>query len=295
MPFGSAHDELGFVPGNESVPVSPRSFALDCGSAPLVWITDNAKNRIVQFVALSPSELLGSIHVREGFRLRDLALRGCGDLWAILDETEGAIAPIGRLGPGRRLLLTDGANRLYALALFGSQGSLEVSSPGSITQDQPELAGIWRVDAETGIVAAEPGLFVPPVSARDPTWIGVESHDGRTWTVTWSDAAGPLATRELRIRLIGGDGERIPVVAGILPQTRTTTGIAAFVQVSSNRGGRGGDWYLEIPADPRGRIVFERLPEGGAYSDQARHLAFGGDGRLYVMVTDPDGIWILAH
>lgn len=295
VPFGPNRDELGFVPANESIPLSPSSFAIDCGSAPLVWIADNAKDRIVEYVGLPGGELYESIRVREGSRIRDLALRSCGDLWAIVDETKGAIASIGRLGVGRRLLLTGGSDRLSALTLFGTPGSLEVSTPGGLSSRRPGFSGIGRINIDTGVVTPEPGLFVPSVSARDPVWIGVDSADGRTWTVTWSNVDSAMATGDFVINLVNGEGELIPAIANVFPETRTWEGIVARVEVSSDLGGDGGEWYLEIPADPHGRIVFHPLPEGSVEAEQARHLAFDGYLRLYVMVTDRNGIRILAR
>lgn len=83
------------------------------------------------------------------------------------------------------------------------------------------------------------------------------------------------------------------MVAGAKIEAVGVDRVAIFVQISparpddADRFG-GGLWLLEVGTS--GPLVWERLPKGEiSNEEQARHLAAGPDGRVYLMVPTEEG------
>jgi hypothetical protein len=111
--------------------------------------------------------------------------------------------------------------------------------------------------------------------------------------VHWFHYQHQLATGVAPIELVGADGSSAATVAGVRLQGTASDGAVAWVQVPS--AGGGGGWILTVPPDPSSRAVFERLPGGDVATGQVRALGVGTDGRLWLMVTEADGVHLFRR
>lgn len=286
VPFGDRASALGFFPSNESAPLGPSSFAVGRNG---FWIVDNAKSRIVRVDRTG--RIRETIAVQDGFGIHDIIVMD-DELWAIVDETKGVIGQIGSRGAIHPLTVHDEAIAYYPWFLNEAAGKLTAYVLGNIKEEPAGLQGFVSVDQDSGKVDD----FLPgmEIGGGAINFGGFSANKGR-FDVLWYDGAEERARRRVRVQIRRRDGTRIRTIAAPWLEARTRDGVAAYVQVASNRGNKGGAWYLQVPSDPSGALVFEPLPEGDISSDQRRHLAGGEKGHVYLMVTYESGIKIFRR
>jgi hypothetical protein len=285
VPFGPAPRTLGSEPGDASGPRGPTSFAVVGGAAPSVWVTDPVKQRLVRY-SLADGSVLDAVHLPGHVPLGDLVATGGADaeVWAVLDGPRGLLAPVSSEGLGPAITIRDGGVRYEVDALLADRGRVVAQVRGQGD------AGFGRLRTADGRVARwEPG-------ARAGGAVSVDlDTSGDDLEVHWFHYQHQLATAAAAIELRSGEGEPMPSVAGVRLQGTAPDGAIAWVRVSSAKSGKGGDWILAVPPDPSAPLLFERLPRGDVVADQVRTLAVGPDGRLWLMVTDADGIHLFRR
>jgi hypothetical protein len=283
VPFGPAPRKLGFETANEAAPRGPTSFAVLGGSTPSVWIADPVKERLMRY-SLADGSVLDAIHVPGHAPLGDLVATGGTDpqVWAVLDGRRGTIAAVSPGGLGDPVTVRDAGVRYEVDGLLTDHDRLvaEVRGGGD--------TGLGRLSTGDGRVARwEPGVRAGGAVSVDLGTGGGELE------VHWFHYQHQLATGVAPIELVGADGSSTATVAGARLQGTAPDGAIAWVQVSS--GGGGGGWILTVPPDPSARAVFERLPGSDVATGQVRALEVGTDGRLWLMVTEADGVHLFRR
>jgi hypothetical protein len=151
--------------------------------------------------------------------------------------------------------------------------------------------GIARFDPP----ASTSARFLPGVPLSAGTSIALEASSGQDVDLTFTGEAG-VAIRPVHLRLVAtanGRQKEIQMVAGETIEAVGGDRAAIFVQISPASPGDadrfgGGAWLLQLGA--RGPVVWERLPKAEiSNEEQARHLAAGPGGRLYLMVPTKEG------
>jgi hypothetical protein len=287
VPFGPAPRKLGFEAGSGSAPRGPTSFAIPGGAAESVWIADPVKGRIVHY-SLTDGAVLDVIHVPGHEPLGDLVATGGDDpkVWAVLDGPRGVIAAVGAGGLGDPETVRDAGVRYAVDGLLADHGRLVAVVRGA------GETGFGRLRTADGRVARwEPGVRAGGSVSVD---LGTGSGGGEL-EVHWFHYQHQLATGVAPLELEGANASKNATVAVARLQGTAPDGALAWVTAAPAGGGRGSDWILAVPPDPSAAMLFERLPEAGVASDQVRSLAVSPDGRLWLMVTEADGVHLFRR
>lgn len=308
VPFGRRSAELGFRSFHESVNSQPSSFAVAADGS--FWIADRWKERLAHYTRTG--KFLGAVRVarpppdvsigQSHGRIRDVVFAG-GRLYALFDPSGG---PIVRVGPDRAVeyLRPQLQSRsLWVAEIFPTGGALTL------------LVGGF-VNPERGFVDEGPlGYFrwLPPASPERLKGL----PDGTGALIQLQRVASPSGSDqdfELRYVTLAGtfvQPFRVELRTGEPPAGRVLTAevgpgnlipteddVLCYVMLSPSRPEDarrygGGRWLLRLG---RSAVLWERLPDPGIPDEpQARHLAVGPDGVVYLMVAEKRGMRILQR
>jgi hypothetical protein len=307
VPFGKRSNQLGFKRFPESVNSQPSSFAVAADGSFLIM--DRWKERVARYSA--EGEFLGATHVgrppaalsvgsaRE--RVRDIVV-SADRTYALMEPTGGPIVEVRPDGSIEYLRPRLENSELWVAEVFPSQSGVVmlvggfVESESGFVEDGPQ--GFFRfrppglVEPLPGL-PAEPGRWIdlqrPPPSGGDQDFELRFAGPGETTVQPFRVEVRTSAEPEGRsLGAVVGPGNLIPAGGDVV----------MYVMVSPSRPADaarygGGRWLLRLGRSP---VLWERLPEP-AISDetQARHLALGSDGTIYLMVAQKGGVVILRR
>ena len=290
IPFGPRRNQLGFFFDRRtgSLPLLPRSFAVaEDGS---FWILDGIKRRLVHFSRTGEFiEEVGAFQAdRFSPRPKDVAVSS-GRLYVI--EEERGRATLTTIGPQRgrvRTPLKDGSHPVAVSLLLPTAAGLVAHIGGYADPPGTGPTGFARVPFE-----ASPRLL-PGVAIDQRTWVDIRpAGDQDLEFVSWRGTTE--AIQPIHIAVLGGSPRRkISALIGPAIEAVANDGVGIYVRVAPAKPAEaerfgGGAWYLRLGAD-RSPVLWERLPDPAiSAEEQVRHLAAGGDGRMYLMVPDAHG------
>jgi hypothetical protein len=298
--FGDGEDQLGFAePIGGGLNVLPRSFAIDGDGS--IWILDVYKERVAHF---SPrGSYLGSaghLAFSSPWDARDLLWRD-GRLYVLQSSSETVAARVtvvrGREQERPRPITYEGAPAVVYSIVPGTDrliGELHgyAISPGQTLGTGPFG---WVALEVPGSGAAE---LVPGVPT-DGVSIDVRSdRDDADLIEATFRTAEATSIRPIRVELVESAGGVVldPAMA-VFVQGITAATLASVVEIQpakphlAERLG-GGRWLLLVSGDGSSP-VWERLPDHTIRDElQVRHVTVGGDGAIYLMLADRDGVRI---
>jgi hypothetical protein len=293
IPWGDASEQLGLVTDVHRTPIPyvPRSFTIAPDGT--IWILDVVKRRLAHYG--SEGTYLGAIG---GFRFdrfsphpRDVVFSN--DRIYVLEE-HSVIATLVTFGADRSLQRTqplDHGRPVVLELLYPSPTGVAARFDGWADEVGAGPRGIARFDPPGSMFAQ----FLPGVTLSTGPSVALEASSDTDLELTFTGKAG-VAVRPVHLRLVAdleGRQRELPMVAGAKIEAVGVDRVAIFVQISPARPDDaerfgGGLWLLEVGTS--GPLVWERLPKGEiSNEEQARHLAAGPDGRIYVMVPTKEG------
>jgi hypothetical protein len=293
IPFGDATEQLGLVTDVHRTPVPylPRSFAVAPDGT--IWILDVVKRRLAHYGPTGG--YLGAI---EGFKFdrfsphpRDVVFSH-GRIYVL--EESSVVATLVTIRPDRSLQRSrpvDQGRPVVLELLYPSPIGVAARFDGWADEIGAGPRGIARFDPPASTIAR----FLPGVPISTGSSIALEASSDQDIDLTFTGAA-EVGVRPVHFRLVttaDGRQREIPMVAGETIEAVGADRVAIFVRISparpedADRFG-GGQWLLQLGA--RGPMVWERLPTAEiSNEEQARHLAAGADGRIYLMVPTKEG------
>jgi hypothetical protein len=294
IPFGRSVEELGLLTDvrHTAVPLLPRSFAIAPDGS--IWILDVLKHRLAHYT--SAGAYIGQIG---GFKFdrfsphpRDVLFSN-GRMYVL--EDKGVLATLVTVAPNgslHRVQPVDQGKAVVLELLYPSATGVAALLDGWADQAGAGPRGIAMFDPP-GSTSAQ---FLPGVPLWDGGWIALDAPSDQDIDLTFTKAAAPVAVQPVHLKIVtgrGGGTKELGAVAGPTIEGAATDRVAIHVRISpaqpddAERYG-GGSWLLGIGT--RGPIVWERLPTGDVSNEeQARHLAVGPDGRLYLAVPTKEG------
>jgi len=294
--FGAKETELGVHILPEFAPSEP--YALAVAPDETFWIADRWKRRIAHYS--TSGRFLASVPVpldHGRYQLQDVIAIG-GDVIALSVALYGYLLRLSPDGSVTSIHVTFGGQAIALETMFSTPVGLVARTSGfteAMVNAQPHQGplGYVRIDTSTGVATSIPGLPLPDgstisVDQPDPT----SKFDVR-YAEPYMTLVQPMTVRYTR------DGRRTtPCVGG--PEELTIDGddVVSFVSISADipRSDRdGGRWLLRLG---KGSLVWERLPaplDGFDDSAQARHIAVGPDGAIYLMLETKKGVQILQR
>ncbi len=290
IPFGPAAAGLGYR--SAAGPLLPRAFAVDGDGS--LWVLDVAKRRVAHFDPRGA--FLDQVELPPSYSARDLAFAN-GRLWVLFDGPAGGwVAPISnaRVQPPTPAR-ADGARAMLVSLVPGP--SLE---PGPIVVTAGE-------EAVPGSGFQGPAWMAVPGTGQLHPLPGVPVGDGRAIDLSMRGDAGiavgfmggTALAGDLRIGLrVLGAGRKIDAVASARPELALPNALATYVMLSPSQPEDqrrfGGGRYLLVVPNNGTTLRWQRLPNPGIDDAwQARHLAPGPGGELYLMVIEERGVRIL--
>ncbi len=296
LPFGPGENELGFesFAGEDANPIGPSAFAVAADGS--FWIVDEEKNRLVHVDRAGG--FLGSVSgVLDGSRVAqapDLVLAE-GDLFVlgrfgdtfVRVEEGGAIVPI---------RVTLDRQTVFPTSLIGTPEGLYALLEGF--SGDPPIPGVHRIDVRP---AGEDRAIDAIATAVD----GIATIHGVRLSLETGHRLRAEATsrrgaeerrRVIDIRSASG-GERFEGRGRIVELAIGPSSLAAYVEVGPDEDHEGGAWVLQLDdnLEPVGwdHVPANNIEEYFDVSQVGRHLAFGPDGSLYLMLVDLEGLHIL--
>jgi hypothetical protein len=293
IPWGEARDKLGLVTDVHRTPIPylPRSFAVAPDGT--FWILDVVKHRLAHF---GPGgAYLGAVG---GFRFDRFAPSPRDVVFAhgtiyVLEEMQvtATLVSIGGDGVLHRSQPRDQGRPVVLELLYPSPAGVAARFDGWADPVGAGPRGFARFDPPASTVAE----FLPGVPLSEGNSIALEAPSETDMALTFTGKSGEVI-QPIHVRMVAEMNSRqkeIPIIAGETIEAVGRDRAAILVRISPARGAdaerfTGGQWLLEIGT--RGPVVWERLPEAGISNEQqARHLATGPDGRLYLMVPTREG------
>jgi hypothetical protein len=293
IPFGDATDQLGLVTDVHRTPIPylPRSFAI--GPDGSIWILDVVKHRLAHFGPTG--SYLGAIG---GFKFDRFSPRPRDVLFSnrkmyVLEELQLA-ATLVTIGADRSLQRSqpvDQGRPVVLEMLYPSPTGVAARFDGWADEIGAGPRGIARFDPPASTTAR----FLPGVPLPAGYSIALEASSDQDVDLTFTDATA-VTVRPVHLQLVvTADGRHkvIPMVAGEAIEAVGADRVAIFVQISPARPGDadrfgGGQWLFQLGT--RGPVTWERLPTPEiSNEEQARHLAAGPDGRIYLMLPTKEG------
>jgi hypothetical protein len=292
IPFGPAPDRLGLVtdPHRTPIPYLPRSFTV--GPDGSLWILDVVKHRLAHYSAAGGylGEIGGFSFDRFSPHPRDVVFSG-GQMYVVEeDQRRGIVVAVGPHGTMHRTHVEDEGHAVALLLLYPSQPGVAGLVGGYADDPGSGPRGVARF----GPPDPEVVTFLPGVPVGPERWIDLEAPSDDDLDVLFK-RADRESRRPIHISVVpGAQGKAIPGLAGPQVEGILDGAVAAFVRITpaspddAERYG-GGEWVLRIGIDS-GPVLWERLPSAEiSAEEQARHLAAGPDGRLYLMVPTKEG------
>jgi hypothetical protein len=142
--------------------------------------------------------------------------------------------------------------------------------------------------------------FLPGVPLTDGSFLDVrlDRTTGRDLDVRFTTGSD-VVIRPIRIELWTGRGDRairLPSATAIETAAPLPNGLAVYVEIGPVRTQDapfgGGRWLLEV-FDDGSPLVWERLPEPGLSDESTvRDITSTPDGTVYLMVPEPDAMYI---
>jgi hypothetical protein len=295
--FGARAGQLGSIlePG---APSFPKSFTVARDGS--FWILDIVKGRLAHYSRRG--KYLGFLRGGLRFDSNHLTPKDVvfvdGRLYVL--EARG-IAPSAirevRLGGRAHVTsLTQGGRDLILHEFVPNQSRLTAS-----------LYGVWDQRAQPPASSGKPGIVwleipgsgqlhrLPGYPVRDG-WISVAERAHDVIEVRHIRPSGATTTRRIKIEILTREGKRRHALVGPIDSVPLGNSLAVYLTLSSDAGGIGGRWYLQIAAD--GAVeAWEQLPYAtiGDSSNQDRYMTAGPDGVVYYMLADQAGIEIFKR
>jgi hypothetical protein len=300
IPFGRSAEELGLLTDihQTSVPLLPRSFAI--GPDGSIWILDVQKRRLAHYTPAGA--YIGQIGGFKNDSLsphpRDVLFSG-GQMYVLEDEgVVATLVTVGRDGSLDRVQPSDEGKAVVLELLYPSSRGVAALIDGWADPVGAGPRGIATFDPPGSTTAR----FLPGVPLPAGGWISLDAPSDQDVELTFTKAA-TAAVQPVHLKVVaagtGGETKELAAVAGPTIEGVAMDRVAIRVQISpaepddAERYG-GGSWLLGIGT--RGPLEWERLPAGDiSNEEQARHLAVGPDGRLYLMVPTKEGERIYAR
>jgi len=298
IPFSGRAQDLGRMTFPEGPNSQPTSFGVALDGS--IWIDDRWKSRVAHY---SPTgRYLGAIA-----GLRD---RG-DDLVLVSDRVVVLTREVSLSGKGA-LMVWSGPGGMWTQATVNENGrplrtGFFAPSPSEVIvelggwDDDPSGAGprgFAQVDIPgSGQVHLLPGY--PFGSGMYFRILPVPGSD-HEYRLQFSGPSGE-SVQPVGIRVQVGDPGAtriVPAIAGVGEETAIGDDVVMFVRVAPSRPADvdrygGGWWLLRVGRSP---VLWERLPGPGVGDDiQARHIAAGPDGGIYLMVARKSGMEILRR
>jgi hypothetical protein len=293
IPWGDAIEQVGLVTDVHRTPIPyvPRSFTIAPDGT--IWILDVVKRRLAHYGA--DGTYLGAMggfsFDRFSPRPRDVVFSN-GRIYVL--EEHSVTATLVTFRADRSLQRTqplDQGRPVVLELLYPSRAGVAARFDGWADEVGAGPRGIARFDPPRSTIAQ----FLPGVPLSAGSSIALEASSDTDLELTFTGSTG-VAVRPVHLRLVAdlqGRQHELPVVAGAKIEAVGVDRVAIFVQLSPARPGDaerfgGGLWLLEVGTS--GPLLWERLPTGDiSNEEQARHLASGPDGRIYLMVPAKEG------
>jgi hypothetical protein len=289
IPFGRSVEELGLLTDvrHTAVPLLPRSFAIAPDGS--IWILDVLKHRLAHYT--SAGAYIGQIG---GFKFdrfsphpRDVLFSN-GRMYVLEDQgIVATLVTVGQDGSLDRVKPSDQGKDIVLELLYPSDAGVAALFDGWADNPGAGPSGIAAFDPPASTVAR----LLPGVPLQRGGWISIEAPSDQDIDLTFTKPTA-TAVQPVHVKVVAGTKE-LAAVAGPTIEGVEGDRVAILVQISpakpdeAERHG-GGSWVLGIGT--RGPIVWEWLPTGDiSNEEQARHLAVGPDGRLYLMVPTKEG------
>lgn len=311
VPFGGGRSALGLVDDvhHASLALLPEAFAVASDGS--LWFLDIVKRRLAHYT--SSGAFLGEVTGLRFDRFSPVAVDVSSvgsDLYVLQQDNHSALeSMVSPAVQGEEFhwvqMEVDGKPEVVA-ELVQTPTSSELIGRFEGYAVRSELGGgptgVGALDVSRGSIRPLPGEPVGPGAwmdvrrgVGDPT----DPHQDQRYDVTFSSAE-----RTARMPLLvlvrptaGAAAPSLPAEVGIEADITMADGIAAYVMLSPARPSDaerygGGRWFLEITEDGS-PMAWERLPDPGLSSEhQVRHLAVGPDGGIYLMIAQPDGMYV---
>lgn len=302
IPFGSAREELGFESGNESATIVPDSFAIAPDGT--IWVTDFLKHRLAQY---SPDGTFvkdipvrdSSVGSKRAF-LEDIVFVG-DRLFVLMEDSTGRVAEISpRDGEVRRFRIRHEGRPLAITKLESAGGRLYADAFSYVDV----LNSSAEVD-EMGPVLVDPATGdaqLSPLPLGNGTRVSFETYsfDQGRFSLRFDGEQQWLQPVRFRAVTGKGDADRRALTGSELVPGPDEVALFMMLQAPiAGAGGSydGGQWLLRIRdpnADGRPSFEWKALPEQVTLGC-CRHLSWGPDGSLYVMLARRRGLTILPY
>jgi hypothetical protein len=304
IPFGPARSRLGAKqdPGKGS-PVFPLSFTVARDGS--FWILDVVKQRVAHYSRRGT--YLGSLRgvLRPG-RPLDLAL--VREVIYVVEQNiiavELGVRELRQGRPARVTSLVWRGRMPLIYELVPNQARLTAATlgvlDGAASNRTGKAAVVWFEVPGSGRMHALPGHPVKDgfvsVDLR-----GIDPNSGRetydSVEITHRPKKGAATSRKITVEILTRPGGKpVHALAGAEDVVPFGDSVGLCLLVSSDGGGLGGRWYLQLSAD--GAVqVWERVRRGTIWDDsfQERHITVGPDGSMYHMIADRSGIKIFRR
>jgi hypothetical protein len=300
--FGPRREELGLYHDRQhtSTPIHPPSFAVDQDGT--IWILDIVKRRIAHYS--SHGRFLGRV-VGVRFDRRtplpvDIAFAG-NRLYLLSHRTpvQGVLQSVSDAGVQPAVTVRmPGGHPAVVTALYPATGPDPLGQVQGRASRDPGVFGAGRSGVGELLGPRGEVRFLPGYPLAAGTFMYLSGVLTSDQDLELRYTAGPdRSVRPIHVRLQPADGTPfIPAIVQFEQDTGTPHGMVASVGVGPARtsdGGVGeGRWLLGV-FDDGSPMIWERLPEASLVQEWAtRTITATGDGTIYLMLTQPDGVAI---